>query len=244
MSKRSRSHEESNLSASEGRRYPKRLKPSPASPASHQPTADSLLDALVVSLLDDIKELPPGLAMKGFDRALQEILKKEFFARPLIYDYILRGIGMQTNALTEVKDAEAKYIFLIDGMITRLNGKLKHLHNHQRTAHDCNAELKDLLPAAHEAARTAREQAAMPPPPSAMPIPSAFAQASEWSKAQEGPDAILCLRPRKSKASLLSPCMTLFATLLMSQKIGFLPRNGCPQGRVPIVQHNGRTLRR
>jgi hypothetical protein len=42
-------------------------------------------------------------------------------------------------------------------------------------AHDCNADLKDMLLVAHVAAR---EQAAMP-------VPSSFASVSDWSKAQD-----------------------------------------------------------
>jgi hypothetical protein len=37
----------------------------------------------------------------------------------------------------------------------------------------------------------------MPPPPPVMPAPSSFATVSEWSNAQDTPNAILCLRPFK-----------------------------------------------
>jgi hypothetical protein len=52
-------------------------------------------------------------------------------------------------------------------------------------------------PAAHDAALKAREQAAMSPPPAVMPVPSSFTSVSDWPKARDSPNAILCLRPCK-----------------------------------------------
>jgi hypothetical protein len=78
----------------------------------------------------------------------------------------------------EAKEVEADYIILVEGMIARLNRKLKYISMIPSRL-QCRAQgfLEE-----------ARDQAAMP-------VPSLFASVSHWSKAQEGTDAILCLRP-------------------------------------------------
>jgi hypothetical protein len=48
-----------------------------------------------------------------------------------------------------------------------------------------------------------------PPPPPVMPVPSSFALA--WAEAQEGPDAILCLRPPEKQGL---PLITLHEAFL------------------------------
>jgi hypothetical protein len=123
----------------------------------------------VTALLKMFSEMPSDLIIIGLDNAIDNLLNEALLATPATYDNTIQGLDSQIQDLTEATQngkVEAKYAFLA----TRMQSEL--------------IALRELLPTTHDDLQSANQ---------IMPSPSVFAK--DWVEAQNGPHAILCLRP-------------------------------------------------
>jgi hypothetical protein len=192
MTKRSAPDEESSFdNTDENRRSSKRHKPPPV--ATPIPQVTGPLHGYVALLRDLIPKMPSDRITKSLEIVLNTIVDEISVVRPGTYKAVLKGIDEQIAALA---NPEAEDAILTELMVDDLNGKPKSVSMIRQRLTIANVALKELLLAAHE-------------PKKAMPVPSAFGK--HWEEAQEGPDAILCLRPAKRQGL---PLITLHEAFL------------------------------
>jgi hypothetical protein len=125
----------------------------------------------VNALLKVIPKMPSDLIIVGLANAIDDLLNEALLATPANYDNTIQGLDSQIQALTEATQngkVEAKYAFVAKRMQSEL------------------IALRELLPTTHDDLQSANQIINMP-------SPSVFGK--DWVEAQNGPHAILCLRP-------------------------------------------------
>jgi hypothetical protein len=111
-------------SSDEKRGTSKRFKASPAT------SITSPLQGVVARLFESMEAMPSKLIIVGLGSALKGVVDDNSLARPNFYATILKCIDSQITTLTgtmETGQVEAKYAILSDGMIARLESKLKYI---------------------------------------------------------------------------------------------------------------------
>jgi hypothetical protein len=217
MSTRGARKREDNLDSDEGRRPSKRIKPSPESPVS--PPASNMLPTLVADLLEDIKEIPPDLVIQGFARGLKRLLEEEYLADPTTCDLVLGAID---EALTKAEEVKLPP-FLIKSMIRSLDGKLKHI----------SMIINERLTIAMQSSRICFLLLIKLPEQPGNRLLCQYLLLSRNHRS--GPRLKRALMQyyafdrAKGGASLVSPCMTLFAASLMGRNSRFLRQKGLPR---------------